>query len=442
MTQLWFVKYWIELLKVLLVMVGVLEFQMKRKAIWFSLLGFAILAICFFVFQSVFGQKMIQTYSLGFYIIFICAWMLIGKWRLFFAFFSFTCIALVETSLIFIVGTFLHMDFQEIVRSHSLSLYSNMSIVLILFIIWIKKRFHISVASAVRSFQWEFVGIGLLSILSICIYMATMQYIDVGDFDGIRKVLFIFGVNVVGISFVLMLVTLWLHVYAKKKIAFLLSENQKLEKQRNEYDQLKQANEKEVKKVLHDVKKHLYVLQSFSEKKDYEGLDNYLKEIQPVVYALDMDFFTGHKITDIVANEMRQKCEKEKIDFRWEGIFPAKCVISNLELCVIFSNLLDNAFEACNRMEDTVNKWINVQIKRTENHLLVSIRNSTNHIRFTHEITLQTSKTDNENHGFGFINVQEAIQKYNGQLHYSIEDDVFSVEWMLPNLLYDEETIL
>ena len=49
------------------------------------------------------------------------------------------------------------------------------------------------------------------------------------------------------------------------------------------------------------------------------------------------------------------------------------------------------------------------------------------------ENKLETTKKDNENHGFGIGNIKETVARYGGRLEFICEKGIFSVKIMMEN---------
>lgn len=95
-------------------------------------------------------------------------------------------------------------------------------------------------------------------------------------------------------------------------------------------------------------------------------------------------------------------------------------------MTTIFSNLLDNAVEACSEADD---KLIKFSIVRQMNFITVNIRNPYSRIE-RHGDTLRSTK---EGHfGIGLENVRKALENYDGRLNIKTADGIFSVTVIIP----------
>ncbi len=88
--------------------------------------------------------------------------------------------------------------------------------------------------------------------------------------------------------------------------------------------------------------------------------------------GLDM-YVTGNAVTDVIINDKCRRAEKAEIgfdaDFHYEGEIPV------FDLGIIPNNLLDNAIEACEKLEPG-NGFICLTLKRKKQFLLLEVENS------------------------------------------------------------------
>ena len=101
--------------------------------------------------------------------------------------------------------------------------------------------------------------------------------------------------------------------------------------------------------------------------------------------------------------------------------------------CVIFGNALDNAIEACSRIERG-DKKINIILSYSNNNLVCKITNTTNGNVLKHENRFITSKIDTEYHGLGLNNIERSVKRYNGAVELEHIDDTFVLMFILNNV--------
>ena len=93
-----------------------------------------------------------------------------------------------------------------------------------------------------------------------------------------------------------------------------------------------------------------------------------------------------------------------------------------MDLCVIFSNALDNAIEACDKiLDDSKDKYISVNVTYINSFCFIKIENSKiNEINIKNNNFI-TNKKDKFMHG---------IYKYNGEIKIEFDDDKFVIKFI------------
>lgn len=194
---------------------------------------------------------------------------------------------------------------------------------------------------------------------------------------------------------------------------------------RKHYDGL-QEHMREVKSIRHDMKNHLFAIETYIRENKKEEALKYLQEIQehqnwknkPIVSV-------GNELVNAVLADGLGRYE----DVKWfcEGVLPPQSTISDYDLCTLFSNMLSNGIEACQKISGD-EKWISLSIKTFQNQLLISMTNPIVELIDTEKIGMVTSKKDKENHGFGVANMRRVVEKYDGELEFVCDKNTCQVK--------------
>lgn len=180
-------------------------------------------------------------------------------------------------------------------------------------------------------------------------------------------------------------------------------------------------NEADTRKFRHDINNHIIVLQRLLKEEKYDMALSYLCEISDNVKLLNSEIRTGNDIVDAIVHEKYDKAQEYGIKFEVRGMFSAKLIISDYDICTILGNALDNAIEACQKVSEE--RYIQMEIKSHLSMLHLIIRNS-----IEGEVSLITSKRDKAMHGYGLYNLSECIEKNFGQLNIYVENREFVVD--------------
>ena len=180
----------------------------------------------------------------------------------------------------------------------------------------------------------------------------------------------------------------------------------------------------------HDYKNHIQVMRASLEMGNLTELGNYLGELSVDLNTVDTVVKTGNVMADAILNSKLALCKARNIPYEVTAAIPEECSVNDVELCVIIGNLLDNAMEACEKIEDKAKRFIRVYIGLFKAQLYINVTNSMIGTPIKKGKAYKSSK--GENHGFGLMRVDRIADKYNGFVNRQFEDGVFGTEIMLP----------
>ena len=83
----------------------------------------------------------------------------------------------------------------------------------------------------------------------------------------------------------------------------------------------------------------------------------------------------NEKYTDVIVNDRQKAAEKQGIQFKSGFIYPKSERYNAYDIGIIINNLLQNALEACERM-NTVNRYISITSRQKKKFFLIEVRNS------------------------------------------------------------------
>lgn len=200
-----------------------------------------------------------------------------------------------------------------------------------------------------------------------------------------------------------------------------------------QYFEAYKNSQKETRRLKHDMKNHLICINDLCSKEKYSEVSDYVKTLQDSISTLETIFNTGNSIADSIINEKYSIIEKNHISFELKGLFGENILIKPVHICTIFANAIDNAIEACMKIEEISHRRIDIEIKNSRNFLVLSFRNSIKEQLKLKDNKIKTSKQDEENHGFGLENIRAVVNKYKGDFEIKVIKDTFEISIVLPN---------
>lgn len=193
-----------------------------------------------------------------------------------------------------------------------------------------------------------------------------------------------------------------------------------LDAQKNHYERMKQI-ETDTRKFRHDIVNHINILQGLIMDRKYELAEEYLGEINVNMNKIQPIIRTGSDIVDAIVHEKYEKARENQIHFELTGVFPDKLLISNYDICTILANALDNAIEACQKVEG--NRYIRIEIRSHQAMLHMIICNSMQGV-----VSLATTKRNKQYHGYGLNNLKECVERNQGQVEIRHADREFVLD--------------
>lgn len=212
----------------------------------------------------------------------------------------------------------------------------------------------------------------------------------------------------------------------------LLMEEQIKQVQHNYYEVLLEK-EKATRDYRHDMVNHLFCLDNLIYENDLDAAKEYIKKMTGRLDDIrNRSFHTGIQILDALLSYYLGQLS-EDISLSIKGKCENTLLISEMDLCTIFSNLIQNAVEALQDDELEEKKFF-MEINAGRDYLRVKIKNSmrAEKLQYDEKGDFLTSKKDKKNHGIGTSNVKEAVTKNHGKIKYNNDDKMFCVEVTLP----------
>lgn len=224
-------------------------------------------------------------------------------------------------------------------------------------------------------------------------------------------------------AFTAAVINLAVKKYSEKKLESY--QNDLLQKHYNEVENMY----RQMRGWRHDYKNHIAAMKIHLEQGNYELLGNYLNELNKDLTTVDTVLKTGNVMVDAILNSKISLAQSKNIKVDATAAVPEKIRVSDTDICVIIGNLLDNAIEACCKLEDYDKRFIRIYIGILKQQLYISVSNSVGG-----EIKKEGKNyftTKNENHGFGLKRIDKIISKYGGYINRQDETDVFATEIMI-----------
>lgn len=179
----------------------------------------------------------------------------------------------------------------------------------------------------------------------------------------------------------------------------------------------------------HDYHNHIQAMLALMD--NPEELRNYLWKLNDDLTTVDTVLKTGNVMVDAILNSKLSLIKSKNIMVNAKATVPTELQISEIDLCAIIGNLLDNAMEACLRQSETEERFIRVYIGILKKQLYICVTNSVGGMVKKSGKRYLSSK-NSDAHGFGLMRIDTLAEKYSGYVNRQSEEGAFATEVMLP----------
>ncbi len=179
----------------------------------------------------------------------------------------------------------------------------------------------------------------------------------------------------------------------------------------------------------HDYHSHLQTIKAHLTLNQLDEVQKYLLELEHDLNRVDSYVKSGNLMADAILNSKISIAENKSIDVICKAELPEGLVITDIDMCVILGNLLDNATESCTKIDEE-KRFIRIYIAILKKQLYISIQNSAKEeLDFNERNYVSTKRGE---HGLGMKRVKILVDKYNGYLNLQNEPGIFASEVTIP----------
>ncbi|MGL4736750.1 MAG: sensor histidine kinase [Cellulosilyticaceae bacterium] len=193
---------------------------------------------------------------------------------------------------------------------------------------------------------------------------------------------------------------------------------------------------KQMRGWRHDYHNHIQAMKAHLSLGQIEELEAYLGKLDTDLTEVDTVVKSGNVMVDAILNSKISLAGSKGIPLNVKATVPKALKLSEIDLCVIIGNLLDNATEANMGIEAESARFIRIYIGTLKNQLYISISNGVQgelkRVGKSYLTTKGKSHMEGGRHGFGLMRVDRMVEKYGGYINRQNEEGVFVTEVMLP----------
>jgi two-component system sensor histidine kinase AgrC len=271
----------------------------------------------------------------------------------------------------------------------------------------------------------------IFPIFTICIIVGMLSILERGINKKQQELLFVIAAGMVGMNIV---VFYMIHDILEKGAQ--IRENQvlqvQMENQTKMYYSISENFERQRKKT-HEYKNQILCMESLLSGKKYEALGKYIQNIGQGLAQENDAINTNHVIVNAILNSKYQEMKKKNIIFVFRINDLSSLQISEEDIVVILSNMLNNAIEANEKCPPQM-RQIKLKFMMEETGVILSVKNTFDGVLLQQDGGYRTRKEDAREHGIGIANIRTIVERYKGECVIEHENNEFLMSVWIPRL--------
>lgn len=199
-----------------------------------------------------------------------------------------------------------------------------------------------------------------------------------------------------------------------------------------EYDYFKDYKEKQklTADFRHDWKNHMLVLQKMLEGGNYEKAADYFHSLTAKQLPSGLKVLSGNEVVDIILSVKTEELEEQKIKVNCKGGLEPLSFMKDVDICILFSNLIDNAIEANEKCDKE--RFLTIQAVHNQSMFRIAVSNRMSGELNEKKGRILSSKENSEAHGIGTQNIFTVVRKYKGEYALQAEKQSFTITMTFP----------
>jgi hypothetical protein len=192
-------------------------------------------------------------------------------------------------------------------------------------------------------------------------------------------------------------------------------------------EELKASQEKAII-YRHDMRHHLNLIDAYLTDNNKAAAQKYITEVEKTIESTSVEKYCNNYTVNLILYSYIAKAKNEQIKVETQIDLLEKTSVSDMDLCVIFANAIENAVNACNLIPNTNDRTLQIVCKTKNDKLFIQITNSyKGTVMFVNDMPVSSE----ENHGLGTRSIVAVAQKYNGLYSFSADNGVFKTSLIL-----------
>ena len=194
------------------------------------------------------------------------------------------------------------------------------------------------------------------------------------------------------------------------------------------YNELVNENLEQIRMLRHDFKNQIQVVYAGIDKGiTKEEASRMLDEMNHEIDKQAAKKYCENSIVNVILGLKERTAYENGIEYKVKCSMPEKVNISNIDICTLFNNVIDNAIEACHKIEDRSKRYIELNCGIVNGYLTLKAKNACSVKVDVEQSVIPSTKADKKNHGMGLKRIKQVVNDHNGMFSLSSDDNSFEI---------------
>lgn len=213
-------------------------------------------------------------------------------------------------------------------------------------------------------------------------------------------------------------------------------------KMQNEYARMLSEQSENQRRLIHDFRQHMRTISVLANRMNGTSnvsgtcdelieYTNHLSDYSCQFAPNHIKIFSKNAAVDALLQYYDSYAAKHQIETNFQ-MLPLNTTLTDVEMCTVLGNLLENAIEACQQLPEHAARSICLHVKETEHRLFILIENTYNGIIEKKGYRFRSLKTNSAYCGIGIESVRDIVKRHGGTLDIYPMERIFRVGISLP----------
>jgi sensor histidine kinase regulating citrate/malate metabolism len=178
----------------------------------------------------------------------------------------------------------------------------------------------------------------------------------------------------------------------------------------------------------HDMRHHLNLIRAYLADNNVAAAEKYIINIENILESAVVEKYCSNYSVNLILCSYIAKAKNEQIKVETRINLPETTAVSDMELCVIFANAIENAINACVLVPIIDSRYLKILCKNENDKLFIQVINSyEGSILFDGDMPVSLT----EDHGLGTKSIAAVAEKYGGIYSFTAENSAFKASIIL-----------